>query len=677
MTSCEVITFEQRVGVFSHAAGAVMDKRIKMTFSADRQIKVALLLLLVLVALASRTVEPLWGLSLHLSAYLWWIVILAASWGQGTLLMGILFADGQAVQLELRTALVTGLGLGILSLEVFLLGLAGFFSTRAITVLILVVLLAVSPVLRKGIGSVFPRIVEPGSGAGVPLSLMGIAGLVNLLFALVPPVFFDAMTYHLELPSRYLLEGRVFHVTENLYSGYPQLAEILFGVGMALDGLALSGMISLTFLLLTMLLLWGWGKERFGEAGTAWGIALLVLTPPFMVIAGFFENGWAAAFFTLATLAILIEGDRRTGAMMLAGCMAGLATGCKYNALAFALAAPLAAGVWDDLKEKRGLRPGPWGIFLLSALVVASPWYLKNLLFTGDPLYPLLAGLAGNVPGLKILVADTHHHTLSIKDIWAWLLVPYIAVFRSWELQFWMSPGLLPVALLPTLPSLKGSGTGSRFLGAWALFFLVAWYFSFRSGRFLIPLLAVGFLYMGTGLARAVSAGTGWSRTLKVFAVIMLLANVGTFLGFEAEYANRTGAAFGMMDENEYLKENYDLYPAIDYLNNLDPQPGKVLFLGEMKGFYSRFPREVATFEVPHRLIEMVKGGETSEHMAQELARAGFTHILFNPSEMERLAVKSPFLRIDEEEASRLSRFLSDRAQVVFDEKGIYVFRLR
>jgi hypothetical protein len=654
-----------------------MGEQKTMTFSADRQIKVALLLLLVLIALASRTVEPLWGLSLHLSAYLWWIVILAASWGQGTLLMGILFADGQAAQPELRIALVTGLGLGILSLEVFLLGLAGFYSTRAITALVLVVLLAVSPVLRRGISVRLLRIGEPDSGTRIPLALMSIAGLVSLLFALVPPVFFDAMTYHLELPSRYLLEGRVFHVTENLYSGYPQLAEILFGAGMALDGLALAGMISLTFLLLTMLLLWGWGKERFGKAGTAWGIALLVLTPPFMVIVGFFENGWAAAFFTLAPLAILVDGERGPRTMMLAGCMAGLATGCKYNALAFALAAPLAAGVWDDLKEKRGLRPDPWGIFLLSALIVGSPWYLKNLLFTGDPLFPLLAGLAGKVPGLDILVADTHHHTLSFKDIWAWLLVPYIAVFRSWELQFWMSPGLLPLALLPTLPSLRGSGTGSRFLGAWALLFMVAWYFSFRSGRFLIPLLAVGFLYMGTGFARAVSVSTGFSRTLKVFAVCMLLANVGTFLGFEAEYANRTGTAFGMTDERGYLLENYSLYPSIDYLNNLEPEPGKVLFLGEMKGFYSRFPREVATFEVPHRLIEMVKGGETLEQMAEELARAGFTHILFNPGEMERLAVKSPFLRIDEKEAARLSRFLSDRTQVVFDEKGIYVFRLR
>jgi len=650
---------------------------MKMTFSSERQIKAALLALLLLVAVASRTVEPLWGLGLHLSAYLWWIVILLVSWGQGMFLIQILFSDGPVDRPELRTAIATGLGLGALSLEVFLLGLAGFYNTRPITALILVLLIAVAPLLRKGLGGTFPRVREPGPGTRAPLALLSIAGLVSLLFALIPPVFFDAMTYHLELPSRYLLEGRVFHITENLYSGYPQLAEILFGAGMALDGLALAGMISLTFLLLTMLLLWGWGKERFGEAGAAWGISLLVLTPPFMVIVGFFENGWAAAFFTLAPLAILVDGERGPRTMMLAGCMAGLAAGCKYNALAFALAAPLAAGIWDDFREKRGLGPVPWGIFLLSALIVASPWYLKNLIFTGDPLYPLLAGLTGKVPGLDILVADTHHHALSIKDLWAWAFVPYIAVFRFWELQFWMSPGLLPVALLPTLPSLRGSGTGSRFLGTWALLFFVAWYFSFRSGRFLIPLLAVAFLYMGAGFARAVYVSTGWSRTLKVFVVIMLLANVGTFLGFEAEYANRTGTAFGMKNEREYLLENYSLYSAFDHLNNLEPQSGKVLFLGEMKGFYSMFPREVATFEVPNRLIEMVKSGQTTDEMARALKRAGFTHILFNPREMERLAVKSPFLRVDEEEAARLTRFLADSAQIVFNEKGIYVFSLR
>ena len=108
-----------------------MDKRMKMTFSSDGQIKAVLLILVVVVVLASRTVEPLWGLGLHLSACLWWIVILAVSWGQGMLLIQILFSDDPVDRPELRTAIATGMGLGLLSLEVFFLGLAGFFTTRA------------------------------------------------------------------------------------------------------------------------------------------------------------------------------------------------------------------------------------------------------------------------------------------------------------------------------------------------------------------------------------------------------------------------------------------------------------------------------------------------------------------------------------------------------------------
>ena len=654
-----------------------MESGRKVKFSTDLQIMTAMAVLLVLVVLAARTVEPLWGLSLHVKAYLWWAVMLGVSWGQGRLAIGLFMPNGERENPQVRTAITFGLGLGILSIEVFILGLGGFFSTRAITALVLILFIALTPVIRNSLRRSALHVSEPVSGARIPVALMSVAALISLLFALVPPVFFDTMTYHLELPSRYLLEGRIYHVAENLYSGYPQLLEILFGAGLAIDGLALAGLISLTFLLLNMLLLWGWGKEKFGEQGTAWGIALLVLTPPFMVIVGFFENGWAAAFYTLATLVVLMDGDRRVKVMVLAGCLAGLAASCKYNALAFAIAAPAAAGVWDDLRSKRGLDLLSWGSFLLAAAAAASPWYLKNLVLTGDIFYPLISGLTGKIPGFGILVADTHHHTLSWRDLWEWILVPYIAVFRSWDLQFWMSPGLLPLALLPTLPSLRGSGTGSRFLGAWAFLFLVAWYFSFRSGRFLIPLMAVAFLYLGTAFARAVAGGTSLGRVLKVLAVVMLLANIGTFMGFETEYANRTGAALGMTDENEYLFENYPLYPAIDYLNNLEPLPGKVLFLGEMKGFYSWFPREVPTFEMPNRLMEMVKSGQSEDEIARELTGSGFTHILFNPREMNRLAVKSPFLRMNDKEASRLSSYLSTKTRTVFEEKGIYVFALK
>lgn len=506
--------------------------------------------------------------------------------------------------------------------------------------------------------------------------LVGAALLINLAYLLVPPVFFDAVTYHLELPSRYLLEGRIFHVGENLYSGYPQLVEILYGAGLGLDGVALAGMISLTSFILTLALLWGWGRKRFGDEGSAWGLAILALSPPLMILVGFFHNDWFAAFFTLAAVFLVMEGSRQAGVMLLAGAMAGLALGCKYTSLAFAFAAPLAAGIMVDVLGKERFRAGPWLLFLASALIAGSPWYIKNLIFTGDPLYPLLSGLAGANPGMKILAVDTHFKGLALSDLWSWLTVPYTAVFRSWELQFHISPGFLPLILVPTLLSLRGSGTGSRFLGLWGLSTFLAWYLSFRVGRFLLPLLCLGCLYLGAGLVRATQAPTAWNRALRSLAVLLLLAGIGSFVGFDARYVNRTGAAMGSEDPGEYLSENHPPYPAIAFLNGLEPTPKRVLFLGEMRGFYSMFEREVATFEVPNRLIEMIRGGVASDGIKRDLRREGFTHILFNPFEMSRLAAKSPQLDLSSEEESALEDFLSTQADLVFEARGVYVFEI-
>ena len=641
-----------------------------------RQVQTALLVFFFMMVVASRVVVPLQAVTRPLSAYLWWIVFLAVGWGQGSVVAQRLAPDELLKMTEVRIAVTTGLGLGILSIEVFLLGLAGFFSTPFVTFLILVVLLATVILQKVRPEYRLPRLVRLKSEAGWPIFLVVIAIALNLIFVLVPPVFFDAMSYHLELPSRYLQEGRVFHVHENLYSGYPQLAEILFGAGLALDGVELAGMVSLTSLLLTILLLWGWGRRQFGDEGSGWGVAFLILSPPLMVLVGSFHNDWFAAFFTLAAVFLIMEGLRQPGIMILAGTMAGLAAGCKYNAMAFAIAAPFVAGIVDDVFSKRKFRPFPWFLFLLTSVLVASPWYLKNLLFTGDPLYPLLTGLKGNIPGLTLLAADTHHQSTQLSDLLAWLKVPFTAIFRSWELQLKISPGLLPVILLPTLLSLRGSRKGSRYLGVWSLVTFISWYLSFRVGRFLLPLLAVGYLYLGAGFAVAVSERSTWGRALRTVVIVTLLAGAGSFLGFDALYTKRAGAAFGTVSSEDYLKENYIPYPAIDYINGLDPQPDKVLFLGEMRGFYSGFAREVPTFEMPNRLIEMVRGGLTAEEIGQELRKSGFSHVLFNPVEMQRLGKKSDFLRLTKQEESALREFFTSSAKQLFEDRGLYVFEL-
>ncbi|UCF89045.1 MAG: glycosyltransferase family 39 protein, partial [bacterium] len=516
---------------------------------SEHQVKAAIVILAILAISASDLVIPMEALARRpITAWLWWFVLIAASWGQGAVLIQAFARDGFREMPEARAAVTVGLGMGILSCEALLLGMAGLFTRPALTLLVLAVLLVGLLIQRVRRDHHIPEFEAVSQGARGPLMLVGAALLINLAYLLVPPVFFDAVTYHLELPSRYLLEGRIFHVGENLYSGYPQLVEILYGAGLGLDGVALAGMISLTSFILTLALLWGWGRKRFGDEGSAWGLAILALSPPLMILVGFFHNDWFAAFFTLAAVFLLMEGSRQAGVMLLAGVMAGLAGGCKYTSLAFAFAAPLAAGIMVDVLGKERFRAGPWLLFLASALIAGSPWYIKNLIFTGDPLYPLLSGLAGANPGMKILAVDTHFKGLALSDLWSWLTVPYTAIFRSWELQFHISPGFLPLILVPTLLSLRGSGTGSRFLGLWGLSTFLAWYLSFRVGRFLLPLLCLGCLYLGAGLVRATQAPTAWNRALRSLAVLLLLAGIGSFVGFDARYVNRTGAAMGSED---------------------------------------------------------------------------------------------------------------------------------
>jgi len=633
----------------------------------------ALVIILVLAAVSPEVLGPVGVVGKNFSSLLWWLVLMAGAWGQGSILLRLLSGGGLFRNRELEVPVALGLGLGVLGLESFFLGLAGFFSTPPLTLLALI---SAATVLFSRKNHPFPKICPPEKRALLPLCLAGLGTALVFSLVFVPPTFFDAMSYHLELPSRYLQEGRIFHLAENLYSGYPQLAETLYGLGLALEGTALAGLLSLTSCLLVLFLLWEWGRKRFGDEGSAWGIAILTLCPPLLVLTGSLHNDWFAALFILGVVFILLEGSRRPGVMILAGVMAGLAAGCKYNALAFGIFAPLAAGVIEDLFGQKRFRTASWGLFLLAGCVTISPWLVKNLIFTGDPLYPLLAGLSGDVSGLGIIARDTHFRALTFSDFWRWTLVPFLAVFRPRELQFHASLGLLPIALLPTLFSLRGRKTGNRFLGLWALFYFFSWYLSFRVGRFLLPLISVAFLYLGAGLSQVLQTRSPFGRILKGVAVVMLVAGLGSFLGLDSVYLHRSGAASGMVAPEDFLRGNYHPYPAISFLNRLDPLPAKVLFVGEMRGFYSEFPREVPTFEMPNRLVEMVRQGTGPEEIRERLKKAGFSHILVNLPEMKRLAAKSLFLKLGNGESKALEEFLSTQARAVFEDKGVYVFEI-
>jgi hypothetical protein len=256
------------------------------------------------------------------------------------------------------------------------------------------------------------------------------------------------------------------------------------------------------------------------------------------------------------------------------------------------------------------------------------------------------------------------------------LLVPYQATFDPRSLSMTATIGVLPIALALFLPFIKGKPRGTLILLLWAVFSFIAWHVTFRTFRYLMPVMAVCCLWLGWALASSARETKRGATVLKAVVSLTLLINAGLFIGL-SDYVNHSvDASLGARDPERYLSQSYELYPAIDYLNRLDPLPGKVLFVGEMRGFYSRFPREVPSHNAPNRLFEMVKRGLSPSSIAAQLHDAGFSFILFNPSEWERMAYvnrNAPLWRLNDRDKASFFTFLQDQTKTLFAANGVSV----
>jgi Dolichyl-phosphate-mannose-protein mannosyltransferase len=140
-------------------------------------------------------------------------------------------------------------------------------------------------------------------------------------------------------------------------------------------------------LLLAALLLmtFGYARRRFGPMAANISV-LLVAGSPFTLAYGVWTTAYVLLGALILGVVILVdfagETDRRA-AWIGAGAVAGLAILCHFFGL-LALIAPASA-----LATRR---PRPWRgavIFAAAALLVASPWLLRNFLLLHDPFYPL------------------------------------------------------------------------------------------------------------------------------------------------------------------------------------------------------------------------------------------------------------------------------------------------
>lgn len=323
------------------------------------------------------------------------VMLTLAGFGCGAWIANVLPATCNRIE---RVGISLLGGLGIFSLALFLIGQISFSRPIILVALGAAVLLSVQPLRRawKNLNLAPPIIPRdaflPAAIVFIVLALTAVAATAEITGDWNQ----DAVAYHLLGPTVWLREAVIRPVLDNSHTAFPQIPETLFAVLLAVGGSRAPDFSS--WLTLGLLLLIGAGfASRLGlKRSDGWWVAAIVATMP-AVYAGSHNCFVDGLYATLVLTAARIGFDSETlRERVLFGVFCGLAMGTKYTGL---LAVPMLAiccafMVFNRDRLNHGVRTRNLAVALAIAAVVASPFYLRNWILLGCPIYPPPPGYA-------------------------------------------------------------------------------------------------------------------------------------------------------------------------------------------------------------------------------------------------------------------------------------------
>lgn len=614
------------------------------------------------------------------AALLFW-----GGWGFGTHLLR-LFGSLPMGRLE-RTVLSAGLGLGALSFVLLFLGMAGLFQPEAFLTLIALLLLAAVLAPRES-RAIFPnRIGRALAGEEkVLLAFLGGGVVLTWLTTLPPPVFYDALMYHLGVPNLYLIHGGIENLPHVVHSYFPFGVEMLYLLGIWMGGLQLAGLVNFGLGLLAAMTLAALAMRYWGRQRALMAVTLYLLSPMAILLSRYASSENGLSFYFLLTVLCLYRWreDGREGWLLLAGIYGGLAFGTKYVGGLFGVLLPslflvfLALHGGAEERVRRALRA--LGVFLCAAAAVSLPWLVKNALFTGNPFYPTFTSLFGPaswVPEQARMLAGSAHALWAGDHSWKdLLLLPWNLAFGGDEFGAASKGNLilglfLPAAAVLVLKVKDGRARAlTLLLGA----YFVLWATTFWMARFLLPFSALGSIVIILALTGK-NPSRGRLRAVTALVVTALLLH-GAVL-FRDEPTRRTfRPALGLESGDEYLRGLLRVYPAVEFINRALPADARILVLGETRVAYlERDHLFQSVFDRP--LVDALVGGQREpDAIVASLKEEGLTHVLLNLAELERLERARRGLPFSKEILRALLDHLRSRGDLLLSDNRVYLFRL-
>lgn len=534
-----------------------------------------------------------------------------------------------------RAAISFGIGAVLLAIVTLVAGRLGVLSTWGVRCG-LAVPVFVETAARISRKERLPTLGRPSFPLVAFLLIVGPFLVVMALGAMQPTIDFDCLEYHLEGPKEYYRNGRITLLPHNVYTSMPFQVEMLHLLGMytigdwwygGLVGQELVMLHAPATAALVFLAARRWGSPRAARFAT-----VVYLTTPWVYRLATFPYVEGPLCYYHAALIWTCGrawNANRVALWGVVGLLAGGAMACKYPGLVTAVIPFGALATLRALRRGNG-EPGripAFAILVAFAVGVAiaiGPWLIKNVVDTGNPVYPL---------GYKVFGGT--NWSIEQEQKWSRVHGPRLVSGRALVRDVlevaggsdWQSP--LFTALAPLAFLRRGTRRFALWMSAYVVYlFGVWWLLTHRVDRFWLPLLPP--------LAILAGLGADWSRHLSwrsLLGVIMLFGLT----------SNATYVSTGLAGPNEWtsnlvterVQTFREVNPPLAAIDEQLPPDAKILLVGQASVFHVNHPIVYNTvFNL--ETVEALSKGKTPEEFHRALVERGITHVYVDWSEINR-----------------------------------------
>ena len=524
---------------------------------------------------------------------------------------------------------------------------------------------------------------------------------IVIVIALTPTIARDALIHHLAIPKLWLVNGGFYEIKWADFSYYPMNIDLLYLISLYFNNDILPNFIHMGFGIGTAWLIYRYLNSKFNRVAGLLGVLVFVSTPIVLRMSTVAYVDLGLAFFT--TVSVLTFIHWRTGGyekfkwFLISSIAMGLALGTKYNALivwVFLSFAVVFLYSRDTGEQWRAIRYG--AVFFLVSLCIFSPWLIKNLILTGNPLYPLFKGFlntgVNNVDGSarSMVSGDAYMGMFRLREMlygesfWETLLIPVRFFFQGQDYSGRYFDGVLNPILIVLVPFAfmkRYLHDEKLFFVLFSVFFILAAFFLDQLHiRYIIPTIPFLSILTVMGIMNIfawTSEKTGPSSSVYVcvFLLFLLILGAGNVIYLNKYFQSLQPANYVLNLETRdvYLKRHIRSYAAIRYINSHTPPNARIrlLFLARRGYYLDRIYEDDATYGMDVMRGLAANAGD-NKSFRKYLDSLGFTHLLM------RMDLSNQFLRDNypTETIDRLLRLFGRETEMIYHADGYAVYRL-